>query len=178
MKKLIIFLMVFSVAASVFASTPMPSSVKRILRNTPKDALVGIGVAKAANQSMSMRLSETRARASLTRQLAMISDTVIVEQFIQSYFDPATGQLFRDVITRTISQARFSGSYIAGNAVDKDGATWTVIVLKKEDALKAILEAKEAGVQAVPAMASFDMEQKFDNAFNTVNKMDPFIIYE
>jgi len=55
------------------ANSGIPKSIRDAISKVPEDALVGVGTAKMASLSQSRTISQTRARAELSRQM----DTVV-----------------------------------------------------------------------------------------------------
>ena len=144
----------------------VPQFVKDAVKNAPEDALVGIGTARMASLSQSRTISATRARAELSRQMDTIIRDMIRDYTAGSEVDHSAVVSFQENITVALSQARLQGSSVVNEDVDEAGNYWTVVMLNKTRTVQEINQAVSAAKLAVPAMASFDAEDRMNQAFD------------
>jgi hypothetical protein len=144
----------------------VPQFVKDAVKNAPEDALVGIGTARMASLSQSRTISATRARAELARQMDTIIRAMIRDYTAGSEVDHSAVLSFQENITVALSQARLQGSSVVNEDVDEAGNYWTVVMLNKTRVVQEINQAVSAAKLAVPAMASFNAEDRMNDAFD------------
>ena len=142
-----------------------PTFVKEALKNVPDDVLVGIGVAKLASLSQSMTISSTRARADISRQMNTMVRDMVRDYQASSEVDPQAAISFQENITVALSQATLTGARVVEQDQTEDGTVWTVVWLDKTSVAKDINQAQAAARLAVPAMASFNAEERMNAAF-------------
>jgi hypothetical protein len=78
--------------------------------------------------------------------------------------DPSAALSFQENITVALSKSSLVGS----RGVDQDmveGVVWTVVWLGKADVVNEINQAQAAAKLAAPAMASFNAEDRMNDAF-------------
>jgi len=143
-----------------------PDFVKDALKNVPEDVLVGIGVANNASPSQSMTISQTRARADISRQLNTMIQDMVRDYQASSEIDRDAALSFQENITVALSKSTLVGSKIIHQDQTADGSVWTVVWLSKTDVAKEINQAQAAAKLAVPAMASFSAEDRMNEAFS------------
>jgi len=144
----------------------IPQFVRDYIKNVPEDALVGIGTAKMASLNQSRTVSSTRARAELSRQMDTIVRDMIRDYTAGSEVDHSAVLSFQENITVSLSQARLQGASIVDEDMDNSGNYWTVVMLNKTGAVREINQAVAAAKLVVPAMASFNAEQRMNQAFD------------
>jgi len=179
-KASIIFMSLAAIILAVSCTTPATSSsqgrkldsripqfVRDAVRNAPEDALVGIGTAKLATVNQSRTVSSTRARAELSRQMDTIIKDMVRDYTAGSEVDPSANISFQENITVALSQSRLQGASIVDEDIDEAGNYWTVVMLSKSSAVQEINQAVAAAKLAVPQMASFNAEQRMNQAFSS-----------
>jgi len=144
----------------------VPQFVKDAVRNAPENALVGIGTARMATLSQSRTIAATRARAELSRQILTITRDMIRDYQAGSEVDHSAVLSFQENITVALSQARLQGSSIVDEDIDEAGNYWTVVMLNKTEVVQQINQAAAAAKLSVPAMASFNAEERMNQAFD------------
>ena len=144
----------------------IPQFVGDAVRNVPEDVLVGVGTAKMASLSQSRIISSTRARAELSRQMDTIIRDMVRDYTAGSEIDHSATLSFQENITVALSQARLQGASIVDEDMDDAGNYWTVIMLNKGGVVQEINQAVAAAKLAVPAMASFNAQDRMDQAFD------------
>jgi hypothetical protein len=77
---------------------------------------------------------------------------------------------FQESITVALSQARLQGAAIVEEDEDKSGNYWTAITLSKSSVVNEINQAVAAAKLRVPAMASFNAQERMDAAFDKILK--------
>ena len=142
-----------------------PSFVRDALRNVPDDVLVGIGVARLASVSQSMTISATRARADISRQMSTMIQDMVRDYQASSEVDPGAALSFQENITVALSRSTLEGSRVVEQDQTADGSIWTVVWLDKQRVANEINQAQSAARLAVPAMASFNAEDRMNAAF-------------
>ena len=183
MKKFIWVLLVLILAFAVVGcksspkagrATPsyFPEFVKDAILKAPEDVLVGIGTAKLAALSQSMTVSETRARADISRQMETMIQDMVRDYQASSEVDPGAALSFQETMTVALSKATLQGSQRANQDRDQDGNVWTVVYLGKNNVAQEINQAQAAARLAVPAMASFNAEERMNAAFDRVNSQE------
>jgi len=147
-----------------------PDFVKDAVMNAPEDVLVGIGSAKlaATQDALARTTATTRARAEISRQMNTIVQDMIRDYSAASEADPTAAISFQENITTALSKSQLTGSKVV--AFDKiDGTTWVVVHLGKSSLVEEINQSQAAAKLAVPAMASFNAEERMNAAFANVN---------
>jgi hypothetical protein len=143
-----------------------PDFVKDAIKNTPEDALVGIGMANLASASQSMTISATRARAEISRQMNTMIQDMIRDYTASSEVDKSAALSFQENITVALSKSTLTGSRIIDADFDDNGNCWTVVQLGKSNVVQEINQAQASAKLAVPAMASFNAEDRMNAAFD------------
>jgi hypothetical protein len=146
----------------------VPQFVKDAVKNTPEDALIGIGTARAASLSLARTTATTRARAEISRQMNTIIQDMIRDYSAGSEIEPKTALSYQENITVALSKTTLVGSTIIEEDTDKDGNYWVVVMLSKANTVNEINQAQAAARLAVPAMASFNAEDRMNRAFEKV----------
>jgi hypothetical protein len=77
---------------------------------------------------------------------------------------------FQESITVQLSQARLQGAAIVEEDEDANGNYWTAIMLSKNSVVNEINQAVSAAKLRVPAMASFNAQERMDAAFDKILK--------
>ena len=142
-----------------------PPFVRDALRNVPDDVLVGIGVARLASVSQSMTISATRARADISRQMNTMIQDMVRDYQASSEVEPSAALSFQENITVALSRSTLVGSRVVEQDSTSDGSVWTVVWLGKSDVVNEINQAQAAARLAIPAMASFNAEDRMNEAF-------------
>ena len=149
-----------------------PDFVKKAVRNAPEDCLLGIGTAKLASLSQSRTVAATRARAEISRQMNTMIQDMVRDYQASSEVDPGAALSFQENITVALSKSTLTGSSIVDEDRDEEGNVWCVVVLSKSDVVKEISAAQAAARLAVPAMASFNAEDRMNAAFDKANAQE------
>jgi hypothetical protein len=144
----------------------IPKFVSEAVRNVPEDVLVGVGTAKMASLNQSRTISSTRARAELSRQMDTIVRDMVRDYTAGSEVDRSAALSFQENITVALSQARLQGASIVDEDMDEAGNYWTIVMLNKGGVVQEINQAVAAAKLAVPAMASFNAQDRMDQAFD------------
>jgi len=190
MKKLYVFLCLLAVILTVAAckSSPktssdtgtvaasqvrkangrIPQSIRDAMAKVPADSIIGVGTAKMASLSQSRTISQTRARAELSRQMDTVVRDMVRDYTAGSEVDPSAVLSFQESITVALSQARLVGAAIIEEDEDANGNYWTAITLSKTGAVNEINQAVTAAKLRVPAMASFNAESRMNAAFDKI----------
>ena len=153
-------------------NSSIPQSIRDAMTNVPEDALVGIGTAKMASLSQSRTISQTRARAKLSRQMDTVVRDMVRDYTAGSEVDHSAVLSFQENITVALSQARLVGATIIEEDEDAKGNYWTAVMLSKTNAVNEINQAVSAAKLRVPAMASFNAQERMDQAFDKILKSE------
>ena len=153
-------------------NSSIPQSIRDAMTNVPEDALVGIGTAKMASLSQSRTISQTRARAELSRQMDTVVRDMVRDYTAGSEVDHSAVLSFQENITVALSQARLVGATIIEEDEDAKGNYWTAVMLSKTNAVNEINQAVSAAKLRVPAMASFNAQERMDQAFDKILKSE------
>jgi len=143
----------------------LPQFVKDAVKNVPEDAIIGIGTARMASLNQSRTISATRARAELSRQMNTMIRDMVRDYTAGSELDPKSNLSFQETITVALSQSKLQGASIVDEDLDEAGNYWTVVMLSKTTAVQEINQAVSAAKLKVPAMASFNAEERMNQAF-------------
>jgi hypothetical protein len=146
----------------------VPDFVKDAIKKAPEDALIGIGSAKLSTQSQSRTIATTRARAEISRQMNTMIQDMIRDYQASSEADPKAALSFQENITVALSKSTLTGSRVTDFDYTDDGTCWVVVLLDKSSAVQEINQAQAAARLAVPAMASFNAEDRMNAAFDRV----------
>jgi hypothetical protein len=152
-------------------SSRVPDFVRKAIINAPEDALIGVGSAKMATEAMSRTFATTRARAEISRQMSTMIQDMIRDYSAGSEADPSAVLSFQENITVALSKAELVGSKVVDMDYTDDGTCWVIVQLGRSDTVSIINQQQAAAKLAVPAMASFNAEDRmsaaFDKAYNT-----------
>jgi len=143
----------------------IPQFVKDALKNVPEDALVGIGTAKMGTLSLSRTAATTRARAEISRQMNTMIRDMVRDYTASSEVDPAATVSFTENITTALSESKLQGATSVAEDIDDNGNYWVVVQLSKTSTVAEINQAQAAAKLAVPAMLSFNAEDRMNEAF-------------
>ena len=152
------------------ASKGMPSKVASARRDAPEDVLVGIGNAKMGTVAQSRNIAATRARAEISNTMDSMVKNMVRDYTASSEVDPAAQLAFQENITVTLSKSNLSGAQIWYEEPDSSGNWWCVMYLSKANVTREISQAQAAARLAVPAMASFNAEDRMNQAFEQARK--------
>jgi len=83
-----------------------------------------------------------------------------------SEVDPSAAISFQENITVALSKSTLTGSRVVDADFDDSGACWVVVQLGKTSAVQEINQAQAAAKLAIPAMASFNAEDRMNAAFD------------
>ena len=144
----------------------VPQFVKDALKKAPEDALVGIGTARAASLSLARTTATTRARAEISRQLNTMIQDMVRDYSAGSEVDPSAALSFQEVMTVALSKSTLTGSVPVEEDSDDNGNYWVVVMLSKTNTVNEINQAQAAARLAVPALASFNAEDRMNAAFD------------
>jgi len=147
-------------------SNRVPQIVRDAVKNAPEDALVGIGTARMASLGQSRTISATRARAEISRQMDTIIRDMVRDYTAGSEVDHSAVVSFQENITVALSQSKLQGASIVDELEDERGNYWTIVMLSKTSTVAEINQAVAASKLAVPAMASFNAEDRMNAAFD------------
>jgi len=155
-------------------SSSVPPFVRDILRNQPEDALIGIGMANMRTMSQSRTMAATRARAEISRQMSTMIQDMIRDYTAGSEVDHSAALSFQENITVALSKAELVGAKEVG--FDEfpvgSGNWWVVIEMGPNNTVQMINQAQAAAKLAVPAMASFNAEDRMNAAFANAYKQE------
>jgi len=152
--------------AGCASTSGIPKEIENARKRAPEDVLVGIGSAKLGTVAQSRNLAATRARAELSNAMSSIVSNMVRDYTASSEVDPQAAIAFQENITVTLSRSDVSGAQIMGEEEDKDGQWWCVMYLSKAALVREINQAQAAARLAVPAMASFNAEDRMNEAFD------------
>jgi len=144
----------------------VPQFVKDAIKKAPEDALVGIGTAKAASLSLARTTATTRARAEISRQMNTMIQDMVRDYSAGSEVDTKAALSFQENMTVALSKSTLTGSAIVDEDQDDNGNYWVVVMLSKVNTVKEINQAQAAARLNVPAMASFNAEDRMNAAFD------------
>jgi hypothetical protein len=96
---------------------------------------------------------------------------IIVQDMVRDYtagseVDHSAVLSFQENITVTLSRSRLQGASVVNQDIDEAGNCWTVVMLSKGGVVQEINQAVAAAKLAVPAMASFNAEERMNQAFD------------
>ena len=141
------------------------SKVETARRDAPPEVLVGIGNAKMSTKAQSRTIAATRARAEISNTMNSMVRNMVRDYTASSEVDPQAALAYQENITVTLSKSNLSGSVVWYEAFEKNGECWVVMHLSKANVVKEISQAQAAARLAIPAMASFDAEDRMNQAF-------------
>jgi hypothetical protein len=177
MKKAIGILFIVCLAFSGCRSKPptsdgMPSEAANARRNAPEDVIVGIGNARMGTAYQSRNIAQTRARAEISNAMNSMVKNMVRDYTASSEVDPQAALAFQENITVTLSKSDLRGAVVQweGNEKKDSAMWWCVMYLSKSSVVSEISQAQAAARLAVPAMASFDAEQRMNEAFEQIRK--------
>ena len=145
-----------------------PPGIARFMNNAPDGVLYGIGVANLATLSHSRTTAATRARAEIVRQMGVMIDDMVRDYIAGSEVDHSAAVAFQENITVQLARGELIGSTIVAEDRDSEGV-WAVVMLNRTDAIREINQAQALARLAVPAMASFDAEERMNEAFDRLD---------
>jgi len=116
--------------------------------------------------SQSRTVAATRARAEISRQMNTMIQDMVRDYQASSEVDISAAISFQENITVALSKSTLVGSAVVEEDRDQDGNVWVVVMMGKTDVAKEISQAQSAARLAVPAMASFNAEDRMNAAFD------------
>ena len=143
-----------------------PNTIQKAIKDAPNDVLIGIGTAKLASLNQSRTVAATRARAEISRQMNTIVQDMVRGYQASSEIDINSALSFQENLTVALSKSTLVGSVVTEEDRDKDGNLWAVVVMGKADIINEINQAQAAAKLAIPAMASFNAQDRMDAAFD------------
>ena len=176
-KTLVTVLSVAAFSAALFLAPVQPASAERsvsggipafvrdAVRNTPEDALVGIGTANMAIIGMSRTIATARARADISRQLDSIVRTMISDYMAGSEIDPSVSVSFQESMTLVLSESRILGASVVDEDLTASGDYWVVVMLTRNNAAQEIAAATESA--SAPGLGPH-----FSAAMNAIDRMN------
>lgn len=144
----------------------MPADVRAAIKNAPEDAIVGVGTARMASLGQSRTISATRARAEIARQLDILVLDMVRDYTAGSEINHSAAISFQENMTQTLAKSRLQGASVVDEIDSPDGSWWTIVMLDKAKASNEINQAVAAAKLAVPAMASFNAEERMNKALD------------
>lgn len=169
-----LFFAFFGCASKPPASKGMPPNVANARRDAPADVLVGIGPAKMGTKNQSINIATTRARAEISNTMNSMVRNMVRDYTASSEVDPDARVAYQENITVTLSKSNISGAEIKFIEPDDEGYWWVVMWLSKANVVKEISQAQAVARLAVPKMASFDAEQRMNEAFEQLRKEEGY----
>jgi hypothetical protein len=150
----------------------VPEFVRNYMRNTPEDALVGIGTANMGNLNRSMQAARQRARAEISRQMIVIVQDMVADFTAGSEDDRSAGTSFMENVSSSLSRSTLRGSSSVDEDEDERGNYWVVMMLNRTSAVQEINQAVSAAKLAVPRMQAFDAQARMNAAFDAHYKKE------
>ena len=150
----------------------VPQFVKDAIMNAPEDALIGIGQARMASQSQSRTIATTRARAEISRQMSTMIQDMISDYTAGSEIDHSAALSFQENITVALSKSELTGSRVIAFDFTNDGMCWVVVSYSASSIANEINQAQAAAKLAVPAMASFNAQDRMSAAFEKQSRQE------
>ena len=144
----------------------VPEFVREAVKNTPEDALVGIGTAKMSSVSQSRTFAATRARAEISRQIVSLMRDMVRDFTASSEVDPQTVTAYQESFTLALSRSALQGSSVVNEDMDDTNAYWVVVMMPRDGAAKEVNQAAAQAKLAVPKAASIDAENRMGEAFD------------
>jgi hypothetical protein len=129
---------------------------------------VGIGSSNLDNLHQARTISTVRAQGEIARQLSTMVQDMVRDYQAGSEADPSAALSFQENITVALSRSTLVGSKVVEQD-EVNGVVWTIVHLGKADVVNEINQAQAAAKLAVPAMASFNAEDRMNAAFANVN---------
>jgi hypothetical protein len=163
-----------SCASKPPVSGGMPKEAANARRDAPEDVLVGVGNAKMKTKAQSRSIAATRARVDISNTLDSMVKNMVRDYWASSEVDPDAALGFQESITVTLSKSNLSGAEIKWEGPDDTGEWWCVMWLSKANVVKEIGQAQAANRLRVPAAASFDAEQRMNEAFEQLRKEEGY----
>jgi hypothetical protein len=100
-------------------------------------------------------------------------DTIVRDMVLDfddgSEVDHSAVLSFQENVTVALSQSRLAGASIVAEDQDSRGNYWTMVMLRKDNAVNEINQAVAAAKLRAPAMAAFNAQDRMDQAFDKVN---------
>jgi len=171
---LCLLLAFFGCASKPPASGGMPPNIANARRNAPEDVLVGIGDAKLGTVNQSRTVAATRARTDISNTLDSMVKNMVRDYWASSEVDPDARVAYQENITVTLSKSSLTGAEIKFEEPDDTGRWWVVMWLSKANVVKEITQAQAVARLAVPKAASFDAEQRMNEAFEQLRKEEGY----
>ena len=149
-----------------------PDFVVDAIMNAPEDALMGIGTARMQTLAMSRSLSTNRARIEIAQTMNSVAQAMIRDYFAGNELSN-DALAFAESISVTLTKADVSGARILVQNATPDDTVWTVVLLDRAAVSREINAAQTAARLAVPAMASFNAEDRMNAAFDRQSALPP-----
>jgi hypothetical protein len=124
--------------------------------------------------AQSRNIAATRARAEISNAMDSMVKNMVRDYTASSEVDPDAALAFQENITVTLSKSNLSGAVIQFEERENSGQWWVVMYLSKANVAREISQAQAAARLAVPKMASFDAEQRMNEAFEQLRKEEGY----
>lgn len=144
-KKLLSLLIVTLSILSVSCLTTGPdiSDLPDFVLNPPTatDAVYGVGYAKKSKLDLSIKVSETNARADIASQIETTIQSILTDYAQEAGVDDNTQVIsFTETITKQVTDRTLSGATPQERVPMKDGGVWTLMVYSKNSFLSSFEE--------------------------------------
>jgi hypothetical protein len=117
------------------------------MQEVPKDELVGVGMAVSKSVSTdqsAMEQAETRARASISRQLQTVVQNRIVDYRASSEADPEAVTSYQETIIKTLTESRLLGAKNVDADFDDSSRCWAIVRMSIAEGAQEIKRASSA----------------------------------
>jgi hypothetical protein len=179
MKKIVVVLCALCAAvltvgcASKKADAPAPAAgpvsyLPDFVMNPPSgdDVIYGVGVAKMSNLNQSMTMAQNRARVSIAQQI-----DAQVRNMIDDYTagieggKPADAEGFQRSVSRTLTEAKLSGTKVIQQAQGTDGTFYCLMAINKTDVKQQTEEVINAEKIKYAEFQNWNAQRDMDAAF-------------
>ena len=125
----------------------VPDFVRTAMQGAPKDELVGVGMAVSkdlSTEQSAMEQAESRARASISRQLQTVVQNRIVDHRRTSEADPAAVISYQETTIKTLSESRLLGAKVVDAEFDDSSRYWVIVRMSTAEGAQEIKRASSA----------------------------------
>lgn len=169
---LLAVLLVASCLSSCMTKGPQsaiyPKFIQEAVEKHEKDTMVGIGTSqKFGTLNQTRTTAITRARGEIASQINTTVQSMVRDYTAGSEVDPSAVLQFNEQISVTLTKADLTGAKVIaeGWANAKEENYWVAVAMDLGDIKKIVKQAVAAEKLAVPALASFNAEDRMDDAF-------------
>jgi len=154
---------------------PINEFIREVRRNTPENAILGIGSSNHSNRNRANSTAEQRARAQVTRQIESVVSNMVIDYSASSEAQPQALLQFSEEVSRTLAQQTLRGATIP-DQIYENGESVVVVMITAESFRNGVINASRSAAALAPHMANAQWAlERMDNALKANNMREPVV---